>query len=164
MGRIIRQTAGLSLFILAACRTPGPRPIAYWTEACEHCHMTIADPRFAAQLVTHTGLIYSFDDPACLATFMNAGSVPAGRVSSIWVSEFLHPDRMVDGRSASYLRRPGLSTPMASGLAAFSTRAEADSVRVAEGGTIMTWAEVRAASWRHNGASPHTPAAETPSR
>ena len=30
----------------------GPRPIALGEEVCRHCHMTIADPRFAAELVT----------------------------------------------------------------------------------------------------------------
>ncbi len=48
--------------------------------------------------------------------------------------------------SAVYLRTDTLRTPMASGLVALRPGAEADSVRTALGGTLLTWGEVLAAA------------------
>ena len=37
---------------------------------CRHCHMTLADPRFAAESLTRTGKAIVFDDVGCLATWL----------------------------------------------------------------------------------------------
>jgi copper chaperone NosL len=111
--------------------------------------MTISDPRFTAQLVTRAGKVLSFDDPACLALFLEEGTVPSAQVHSLWVADFLQPDRWLDARRATYLRRSDLPTPMASGLAAFASRAEADSVRQVSGGILLDWDEVTRAPAPH---------------
>lgn len=104
--------------------------------------MTITDPRFAGQLVTRSGRVYSFDDAACLALFLTDARVPESQIHTLWVADFLRPDSLLDARRATYLKRPDLPTPMASGLAAFATRALADSVRRSVGGVVLTWDEV----------------------
>jgi copper chaperone NosL len=120
--------------------------------------MTISDPRFTAELVTRSGRVLSFDDPACLALFLQEGTVPPAQVHSLWVADFLHPDRWLDARRATYLRRADLATPMASGLAAFASRIEADSVREASGGVLLDWDEVSRVPVPHpSGAGGHPP-------
>jgi copper chaperone NosL len=82
--------------LAAACGSPGPRPVALAEEVCRHCHMTITDPRFAAELVTTRGRVYVFDDIGCLAAFVAGESVPSTVVHSLWVHDFLHPDSLLE--------------------------------------------------------------------
>ena len=113
--------------LAAALRQPGPRPIALGEEVCRHCHMTIADPRFAAELVTTRGRVYVFDDVGCLAAFVATSRCRSTVVHSLWVHDFLHPDSLLDARTASYLRVDSLRTPMGSHLAALAPGAAVDS-------------------------------------
>ncbi|HSD89536.1 MAG TPA: nitrous oxide reductase accessory protein NosL [Kofleriaceae bacterium] len=61
-----------TLLLVVACARPsqGPVAIAYDKETCAYCHMLIGDPRFAAQIITDAGDVYSFDDPGCLFRFV----------------------------------------------------------------------------------------------
>ena len=45
-----RAAQAIAAAILAACTSPAPRPIAWGAEDRRHCHMTTAEPRFAAEL------------------------------------------------------------------------------------------------------------------
>jgi copper chaperone NosL len=132
-----------ALGAIAAC-TPGPRPFRLGEDACQHCHMPIADLRFAGQLVTRTGKVYTFDDIGCLAAFVTYGPVAAEDVHGIHVNAFSTPGSMLDAASATYLRTDALRTPMASGLAAFPSRADAEQAREEFGGELLTWSGVLA--------------------
>jgi copper chaperone NosL len=106
--------------------------------------MTIAEPRFAAQLVTRTGKVFVFDDPACLAAFAASGRVPPARVHSLWVNDFLEPDSLLDATRALYLRVDGINTPMASRVIATRRGPRGDSLRTALAGQPLDWEQVRA--------------------
>ena len=125
--------------MVAGCARPAPRPIAWGVDNCRHCHMTIADPRFAAELVTSKGMVYVFDDVACLVGFVREGTVPASQVHSLWVYDYLQPDSMIDARSAVYLEVDTLRTPMSSHLAALRPGPSADSLHVLMGGRLLGW-------------------------
>jgi len=129
---------------VAACARLAPRAIALGEENCRHCHMTIADPRFAAELVTTRGRVYAFDDVGCLAAFVREEKVPAGQVHSLWVYDYLEPDSLLDARRAVYLRSDSLRTPMGSSLAALRPGRAADSLRGSLGGELLSWDEVPA--------------------
>lgn len=128
-----------------ACRAPGPVPIALGAQDCTHCHMTIADPRFAAELVTRTGKVFAFDDAGCLATFVVSGPVGPEQVHSAWVTDFRHPGTLIPAQDARFLRTDRVQTPMGSSLVAVP-RAAADSLQAALGGTLLDWGEVLAAA------------------
>lgn len=134
----------LAAALAAACARPAPRAIAYGTDTCRHCHMTVADPRFAAELVTRRGLVYTFDDPGCLAAFVRSGAVPPGAVHSLWVNDYLAPDSLLDVRAAVFLATDTLSTPMGSHLIALRPGARADSLRRRLGGRLLRWGELPA--------------------
>jgi copper chaperone NosL len=141
--------AAAAVGALLGCARPAPRAIAYGEEPCRHCHMTIADPRFAAQLVTTTGKVYVFDDIGCLTAFVNEGNVPRSRVQGLWVYDYLEPDSLLDARQAVYLRVDSLPTPMASHLAALRAGPAADSLRARLGGAFLSWDQLPAG--RHDG-------------
>jgi len=141
-GRVAAMLLGAAAL---ACGSPGPSPIAFGQVACEHCHMTIADPRFAAELVTRTGKVYPFDDAGCLATFAVSGPVGPERVHSVWVTDFRHPGTFIPAQDALFLRTAQVRTPMGSNLLAVP-RAAGDSLRAALGGTLLDWGQVLAAA------------------
>jgi copper chaperone NosL len=120
--------------------------------------MTLTDLRLGGEAVTRSGKTYPFDDVLCLALFVRDTVVPPTRLHSLWVTDYLRPGRLLEATGAHYLRLTGLHTPMASGLAAFATAEEADSVRRADpsGGEALTWAQVLA------GATAHPPGAVPP--
>ena len=135
--------AGLLLSLaLAACGKPAPRTVRYGAELCEHCHMTVSDPRFGGQLVTRKGRVFVFDDAGCLATFVNNGSVKPDEIQSVWVNDFLEPRGLLEAGAASYVKLDSLRTPMGSGVLAVSSGREADSLSVSLGGRVLTWPEV----------------------
>lgn len=136
--------AGLALALLAGCggAAGAPTPIAYGRQPCDHCHMTIAEPRYAAQMVTRTGKVYAFDEVGCLALFYREATVPPADVAALWVNDFLDPTRRLPADSAVYIRTAGLHTPMGSGLAAVAPGAEADSLSSLTGGEVLGWQAV----------------------
>lgn len=130
------------LLLLAACAAPAPFPIALGEDGCDHCHMTLVDPRFVAEWLTSTGKPYRFDDIGCLAAFLAQGELSLGADGHAWVADFLHPGRWIPAEQAVYLRTDSLHTPMASGLIAVWADQPADSLQRALGATRFTWAEV----------------------
>lgn len=134
----------LTLLLLAgACTVPGPRPVVLGSESCAHCHMTVADDRFIAQLVTSTGKVLIYDDPGCLATALRDGVVAGDRVRSLWVTDYLDPATLLDAEEAWFIQSDAVHTPMASGLVAVTSRTQADSVAAVLRGTVLRWDAVR---------------------
>lgn len=142
---------GLASLSLTGCGPSGPRPLALGEEPCTHCHMTLADPRFAAEALTPHGKAMAFDDVGCLAAWLGENSGPVG---SAWVMSFVDRTAWLRADSAVYLQVDSIRTPMASGLLALRPGAEADSVAHALGGRRLTWAEVLAAPHAHHAPSP----------
>jgi copper chaperone NosL len=139
----------VATLLLAACASPGPREVVVGTDLCQHCHMTVADPRFVSQLVTTTGRVLVYDDAGCLATALQDEVVTGEQVRSLWVTDFLSPAGLLEAPAAWFVRAPSLSTPMASGLAAVATAAQADSLATALGGEVLRWDAVRISPHGH---------------
>jgi copper chaperone NosL len=131
--------------LAAACSPSGPRAIALNEEACAHCHMTIADPRFGAELITGTGRVLTFDDVGCMAAWLSENPTP---LTGAWVMNYVDHAWMA-ADSAIYLQTDSLRTPMASGLAALRPGPESDSVRARLGGELVSWAAVRSHPHTH---------------
>lgn len=138
------------LVAAAACRTSGPRPLAFATDQCAHCHMTLIDPRFAGELVTLPGKSIPFDDVGCLAAYVADTTAREGRIGSLWVADFARPGSMLDAHQAVFLRSNSLHTPMDYHIVAFRSGAEADSVRVTLGGEVLSWDQVVGAVGAHS--------------
>ncbi len=143
----MRRWTLLAFLGVLACGRGTPRPIAYGTEPCTHCHMTISDPRFVAEAVLSTGKVLAFDDIGCLATWLGTAREP---VETVWVASFTDQAWLPAGE-ATFLRTDSLRTPMASGLIALRTPAEGDSLRAMLGGTLLTWRAITASPPRHDG-------------
>jgi copper chaperone NosL len=134
--------AGVLAVLVAACGVAGPEPLG-WNEAtCSHCHMTLADRRFGAEIVTTRGRLLPFDDAGCAAEHLSSRAIGLDEVSSIWVVDYTRPDTLIAATTATFVQSETFRTPMGSGLAATADRTTADSLALATGGKVRTWAEV----------------------
>jgi len=136
-------TPALLISLMAlGCPRPGPGVIHYDSDACDHCRMTISDPGFASQLVTRTGKVYRFDDPACLASFVASGRVAHADVHSIWVNDHARPEKSINAQDAVFVVSDRIRAPMNGRMATFGSENEAAALRSAVGGVVRTWADV----------------------
>jgi copper chaperone NosL len=137
-----RRTASIALAAAAsACGAPGPRAIAYNSDACDYCRMTISDERFAAQFITSKGKVHAFDSIECMAAFYLAGKATTDR-GDAWVSDFAHPGRWVAAERAVFVRSETRQSPMGLDLRAFAADADTAGIARDTGATILRWSEV----------------------
>ena len=133
----------LAATLLAACE-PGPAEIAYGKDECAACRMRITDARFASELVTRTGKVFTFDAVECLLGFAERESLAEDEVHSRWVADFANPGRLIDARSARWLRTGTVRTPMGLGVLAFSTDGDLEQARSRFGGVAVAWDQLPA--------------------
>jgi copper chaperone NosL len=146
---------GLSLALLiTACAAAGPVPLRWGEESCRHCHMTLADKRFGAEIVTTRGRALSFDDAGCAAEHLAQEQTPAAEVSSVWVIDFGHPDSLIPAGTALFVRSTTFHTPMGSGVVATADSTAADALAHTSGGTVLRWNDVLAVA-KAGGLRPH---------
>lgn len=134
--------AAALLFMATAC-ADGPRTVHIGSDNCDHCHMTISQEAFAAQLITDRGRAYLFDSVECMAEFLSQGeTVTRDQVRSLWVTDFAAPGSWVRAEDATYLRSEQLRSPMGMGLSAYATDEGSRESRSEFGGEMMDWEQV----------------------
>lgn len=131
----------LPILILLSC-TAEPEPIAWGSDACHHCKMTLVDKRFGGELVTKKGKIYKFDDVNCLMTFYHAGEVSQEDFSHKLVVDYSQPEKLIEADKAFYLKSDTIQTPMASHVAAFEKEETMKATRKQLKGVYLVWGEL----------------------
>jgi copper chaperone NosL len=131
-----------ALVLLGACSRGPAVPVALDTrnDRCAWCRMAVSDARFAAQLVAPSEEPRTFDDVGCLATFLKSGGAPA-KGQAAFVADH-RTKAWVRAAAAVYTKKPGLETPMGSGLVAHADAASRDADADAAGGAPVTVRDV----------------------
>ncbi len=141
--RVIPSLVPLAMLFLLGCSNPEPLPIDYGNAQCTACKMTVADPRFGAELVANTGKVYVFDAPECmLGWYLAAEAVPTSSVHSLWVSDHAAPATLIDATTAVYLESEELHSPMSMNVAAFATEEARRAAQARYGGIPLTFKDV----------------------
>lgn len=133
----------ISILILiqaGSCRT-GPEPIAYGSDACNFCRMTIVDQQHGAELVTAKGKVYKFDAVECMLNYLGGEDEPA--VGQLLVNTYTRPGQLMEASRASYLVSEGIPSPMGANLTAFESNAEAAKAQEEHGGDVYSWNIIR---------------------
>jgi copper chaperone NosL len=137
-----RSSARLAaVAVLAGCAAVTPS-IALGLDPCDHCRMTISDPRFAAAATSAPGRTMRFDSIECLLAWTLEQQEPARRA---WVTDAERPGTLITVEEARFVEGPAGSSPMGRGWRAVLA-GTADSA-------TMTWTAVLAEA-RVNGALP----------
>jgi len=132
------------LFVVLAVQACSvkPEPIAYGKDMCHACKMTLVDPKFGAEILTKKGKIYKFDDMNCLVNFYTSGYEEKDNVQQVLVIDFATQEKLIDVNTAHFVLSEGVRSPMASGVAAFSSLEGLNSYNTAWKGEQLTWDEV----------------------
>ena len=126
----------LLLASLPACR-PQPKPIAYGSDACHFCKMTVVDPQHAALAVTDKGRQYAFDAIECLVAYLHRSDTST--FAYLLVNDYTAPGELLPARQAYYLISPNIPSPMGAYLSAFSGPMAAEAVQATHGGQTYSW-------------------------
>jgi copper chaperone NosL len=129
----------LSLFL--SCKS-GPQPISFGNDACSFCKMTAVDPKFGAEIVTKKGKIYIFDDVNCMVQFLNEKTVEPGAISQMLAIDFNAPGQLINVHKAYFLKSGKITSPMSSGIAAFSSESARYDKQQHYEGEPLTWDQV----------------------
>lgn len=128
-----------------------PRPTEYGVAVCPYCSMTVVDLRFAAQVITTTGQVHSYDAIECLADHLAGHGPKPPEAAELYLANYHASHReevtYLAAEAAVVLHHPRLRSPMGGGLAAFETAEEASAFADANrlsGASFLSWEEVLA--------------------
>lgn len=138
MNRLLVSLA--SLLLAASCKI-APQPIAFGTDACHFCHMTIVDRQHACELVTGKGKAFKFDAVECLVNHMQDTKMDPEAL--YLVSDFNQPGTLIGAEDAAYLISENLPSPMGAFLTAFASAQEGQKALEQYGGTLYDWQGLR---------------------
>lgn len=105
--------------LLSACSVK-PRPILEGVDQCAFCKMTVMDKKYASEIVTNTGKIYVFDDAHCMHAFLSQSMISRDEVQQILLTDFNHPDILLEADQAILFSSEALRTPMNGNVIALS--------------------------------------------
>ncbi|MGK9369103.1 nitrous oxide reductase accessory protein NosL [Melioribacter sp. Ez-97] len=128
----------LSLLLLIGGCGKSPEPIDYGNIDCAYCQMTISDPKFGAELITHAGKKYFFDSSECLAAYIISNDA---EYHSAWVADYNKPGNLIEVNEALFIIDAGIKSPMGLGIAAFDSGAVNNSGY--SSGKLVKWESVK---------------------
>jgi copper chaperone NosL len=149
--RPLAAAAAVALLALAAggCGSPGVAAAADAVPEfapdrppCDYCEGTIPAERFGGQVTTVEGEVLRFMSVECLAGFLLEERVPAERIRLVQVVDYNQGERLIDARSAHYLRSQFLKSPNGIGLLATETEKVAANLHYFFGGERIGWDDV----------------------
>jgi copper chaperone NosL len=141
-----RAVATVALLLTACAGATGPPAVRWGVDECSHCHMIVAEERFAAVARGPAGEEARFDDLGCLLAWSATRDLAGWQ---LWAHDAAGSG-WLPAESAAY-SRGGAATPMGSGL-----RAWPDGGQAAAAGAPTTWERLRL-----DAASPLPPGAMT---
>lgn len=112
----------LFLFFTSVGCNDGPQPIRLGKDHCDFCKMTIADPRYGAEILTNKGKVLKFDDISCTVNYLKKESVTAENPYSVYITDYMQPDKLIEVHNAFFLKSAELRSPMNGNIAAFSSK------------------------------------------
>ena len=140
---VMRPTHVAALFAIALVGVVGcsvrPVPIAYGSDTCNHCRMTISDERYGSEIVTSKGKAFKFDSIECMAAFVVTGAIERSDVALYLTTDYERPAVLIDATKAAYLHSQELRSPMGMNLTAFAQDASARDRLFADRSSVMVW-------------------------
>ncbi|WKN46418.1 hypothetical protein [Tunicatimonas pelagia] len=127
---------GIIVGLLASCQTE-PEPIAFGKDQCHYCKMSIADPKFGAELITDKGRIYKYDATECV---VNQLAEESTRYQMLLAVAHNNPKQLYPMDSLVFVISPEFRSPMGANLAAFYRPTTQD---LPSNTQLLSWNEVR---------------------
>ena len=126
---------------LGSCTQKGPEPIHLNNDRCDFCKMTIADYRFAAELITPKGRLYKFDDVSCMSGYIQENR--EAQNSSFYVGDFQHTGTLLGVMDVHFVQSVEFKSPMGGNTAAFKQVQDAEKIAQLHQTTVKNWNQVQ---------------------
>ena len=127
-----------ALILLAACSREA-EPIAYGSDFCHYCKMTIVSKAHSAQLVTKKGKQLKYDAIECMLRD-NLENHKDVEMALMLVADFQDPGTMINTQDATFLIHEEISSPMGENLAAIKNSSEQQDFQDPE---AYSWTELK---------------------
>lgn len=98
-------------------------PIKLNTDSCDFCKMSIADGKYAAEVITQKGRVYKFDDIMCMVNYTKENANT--KIAAYYVNDFAQDNTLIPAETAFFLSGGDIQSPMHGGIIAFSKENEA---------------------------------------
>ncbi|NBG66447.1 nitrous oxide reductase accessory protein NosL [Acidiluteibacter ferrifornacis] len=108
--------------------------------SCTHCNMTIKDLKHNAT-IEENGKISHFDAIECLVNYLK--EQPNKEHSKLAVADY-STSKLVDAKTAYYLKSKKIQSPMGANLSAFESEEVANNYKKKNGGAVYNWEELKA--------------------
>ena len=128
------------LLLVTSCNV-GPKPIAYGSDGCHFCRMTIVDRQHAAEIVTDKGKVFKFDSSECMMNHLK--DIDQGQVALFLVNDYNQPGELINATKATFLISDRIPSPMGEFLTAFKTEQAAVDALLTYEGDLFTWEQLK---------------------
>ncbi len=128
------------LFLMLLGCNNSPKALAYGSDGCHFCSMTIVDKQHAAQIMTKKGRSYAFDATECMLNHLK--EIDRQTVALFLVNDYENPGDLVDATQATFLISENIPSPMGEFLTAFRDRQMAENMQTKSKGELFTWQEL----------------------
>jgi copper chaperone NosL len=126
---------------LTSCDVTKPEPIKLNSDHCDNCGMTIANPKFAAELFTKKGRAYKFDDISCMINY-KADNAEKAEGASYYVANFLGDNTLIAAETAVYIMGENVKSPMGGNIAAFSNKESSQTYAIDFAAEYTSWSNI----------------------
>ena len=113
----------LSLSFFSCAKTEAV-PIKLNVDTCDFCKMTIADGKYAAEVITDKGRVYKFDDFSCMSNYAKENSNT--KIAAYYVNDYKQDNVLIPATTAFFLSGGTIQSPMRGGIIALSNEKDAN--------------------------------------
>lgn len=127
----------LLLGILLVSCSNEPEPIAYGSDQCSFCKMTIVSKAHSAQMVTKKGKQIKYDAIECMVKD-NLENYEESEIAIMQFANYLDPGSMLSSQEAVFVMDEKITSPMGANLAAIKKDNNHDQFP-----EVYTWNELK---------------------
>ena len=127
-------------FSFFSCAKTEVVPIKLNVDTCDFCKMTIADGKYAAEVISEKGRVFKFDDIMCMIHYgkENANT----KMAAHYVNDYTQDNVLIPAKTAFFLSGGTVQSPMRGGIIAFSSENEAKEFGIKLKAKPVTWGAV----------------------
>lgn len=103
--------------------------------------MAISEKRYAAELLSHDGDVFKFDDIGCMKTYVSQKGIPRDPHLFVYFVTDYNSEKWVEGPEAYFVKSPEFKTPMNGQIVAFQNRAKAEEIALKYQSTVIDFSD-----------------------
>ena len=124
-------------FSFFSCAKTEVVPIKLNVDTCDFCKMTIADGKYAAEVISEKGRVFKFDDIMCMIQYEKENANT--KIAAYYVSDYVQDNVLIPAKTAFFISEGTIQSPMRGGVIAFSSENDAKEFGIKFKAKPITW-------------------------